>query len=82
MDTKYNIKTRGADGKYLTLGNVTPGEKGPRMGLRVTPELRQMVAGKADGEWLNFLLFADDGQRQAAQPAPRPRPASDEPIPF
>lgn len=62
MDKRYNLKTK-TDGKYHTFGNVTPGDKGPRCGLRVTPELRKLVADAADGSYLNFLLFEDDGQR-------------------
>lgn len=79
MNTKYNIKDK-INGKYHTFGNVTPGEKGPRMGLRMSPELRQLIAAKQDGEWLNFLLFPDDGPRQAAAPSAPPL-GSDE-IPF
>lgn len=82
MDTKYTIKTK-VDGRYLTLGNVQPGERGPRMGLRITPELRQMVASAEDGKWLNFLLFPDDGQRpqQTSKPSQSHDTSLDE-IPF
>lgn len=62
MNKKHQIKDK-VNGKWFTFGNVTPGEKGPKMGLRVSPELRQLIAGKKDGEWVNFLLFEDDGQK-------------------
>ena len=82
MNEKYSLKDK-TDGKWHTFGNINPGEKGPRCGLRVTPELRALVNGKSDGEWLNFLAFLDDGQRscggsggggygQAAAPARQP----------
>lgn len=62
MDKKYSLKDR-VDGKWFTFGNFLPGDKGPRMGLKVTPELRALIAGKEDGQWINLLAFEDDGQR-------------------
>ena len=64
MDKKYKImnKPQGAP-KYINYGNVMPGEKGPRMGLRVTPELKQLINQTEEGKYVNFLLFEDDGNR-------------------
>ncbi len=62
MDKKYNLKDK-INGKYHTFGNVTPGEKGPRCGLKVSPELRELIAAKPDGQWVNFLMFEDDRQQ-------------------
>jgi hypothetical protein len=82
MNKKYNIKTK-IDGKYHTFGNVLPGEKGPRCGLRVSPELRKLVADVADGAWLNFLMFEDDGQHGATKAeSAAPSRLVDDTIPF
>jgi hypothetical protein len=64
MNQKYSLKDK-VNGQWRTFGNINPGERGPRVGLRVTPELREMVNAKQDGEWLNFLAFPDDGQQRA-----------------
>lgn len=57
----YNVKAK-IDNKFFNFGNVRQkeGDRGPRLGLRLSPELRTMLAGKKDGEWVNFLLFPND----------------------
>lgn len=61
MDKKYNVKQK-VDGKLFTFGNVQPGQYGPRLGLKVSPQLRNMIANSADGGWINFNLYQDDGK--------------------
>lgn len=84
---KYTLKDK-IDGRYFSFGNLTMGEKGPRVGLRVTPELRQLIAGKQDGEWANLLAFVDDRQEQPRQAAPQSSsgysvpPLDDTEVPF
>ena len=84
MDKKYKVSDK-LNGKWHSYGNVTPGEKGPRLGLRVSPELRELLANKKDGEWLNFLLFESDGEKPATGRASAPATTmmdDDSDIPF
>ncbi len=79
---KYALKDK-RNGKWWTFGNLTDGDRGPKVGIRLTPELREMIASKKDGDWLNFLGFADDGNRGTAS-APQGSQAAvlDDEIPF
>lgn len=81
MDKKYKImnKPQGAP-KYINYGNIIPGEKGPRMGLRVSPELRKMIEDAEDGKYINFLLFEDTGPKK--QYAGDDKGLGDDTIPF
>jgi hypothetical protein len=59
MTAKQLIKTR-IDGKYVTVGNILEGEKGPRVGLRMTEQFKKMVAEAPADTYLNLLVFPDD----------------------
>jgi hypothetical protein len=72
----YKIKAK-IDGKYFTFGNVQEGKYGPRLGLRMSPELRKMLEGTVDGQWVNFSLFAEEGK----DAAPAVEPISSD-VPF
>lgn len=69
------------DGKYFTFGNVQPGKYNERLGLRVTPELRTMIAGAGNGDWLNFNLYPEKAEAQA-EPTKPYYPSDDDEIPF
>ena len=59
MNIKYNVKTK-VDGKYVQVGNIQEGDKGLRLGLRMTAQFKKMVADAEIDSWQNYLLFLND----------------------
>ena len=71
MDKDYLVKKKREDGKYFTYGSVKKNKfNNYQLGLKVTPELRELLAGVDDGSWINLNLF----ESQPKQP--------DDVIPF
>lgn len=82
----YNIKIKGSDGKYVTLGNVREGKfGGVQVGLKATAELAEAIASLTarDGRWVNLSILPDDGNRGRDRAIPpRPGASLDDEIPF
>ena len=63
MEDKYKVSKKNAQGKWWSWGNVSKNQYGNHsLGFKVTPELKAIFNGTADGEWVNFSLFKDDGE--------------------
>lgn len=63
-DKKYKISKKVND-KWFTFGNFGPNQWGNQsLGIRVTPELRELLENADDGSWINFSAFEDDGQKK------------------
>ncbi len=74
MQDKYKVSQKAADGKWRQFGNVSKNKYGNfSLGMKVTPELRKLLADAKEGGWLNFALFEDAGERK-----PAARPEQDE----
>lgn len=64
MENNYLVK-RKHEGKFLTFGNVKKNQYGNfSLGMKVGPLLKDLVANAKDGEWLNWSLFTDDGEKR------------------
>jgi hypothetical protein len=63
---EYNIKTKAADGKFVTIANFKRNQYGNlQIGVKATPELRALLKAIAaeDGSWHNLSVFEEDGDR-------------------
>jgi hypothetical protein len=70
MDKKFKVSKKLGDGKWFTFGTVKPNQYGNlTLGLVVTEELRKLMAESANGGWLNFSLFEDDGEKKDVKSA-------------
>lgn len=69
------------DGKWFTVGNISQGQYGPRLGLKVTKELRDLVNNAAPDSWVNFSVY-DEKPREEPEQAPPARVLEDDSIPF
>lgn len=83
MNGEYTIKSRKLpDGKRLVMGNVKPGKFGPQIGMKVTPELTDMVNSAAPGSWLNFDLYPKDQPGQSDHRQGQSKSPDDSVVPF
>jgi hypothetical protein len=74
MEGNFTVKKKNAAGQFWSHGNVKKNQYGNySLGLKVTAELRKVVEETADGGWINFSLFPDDGERK-----PKPSYAGDD----
>lgn len=83
MDQNYNVSKKLSNGKWWTFGKIKKNKfNNLDLGMRVTTELRELLASTPDGAYLNFSLFADDRDSQPKREQPQSKPAesqSDEP---
>lgn len=62
----YTVKHKGAEGKFLTYGNVKKNKWGNlSLGMKATPLLKKLIAETPEGEWVNFSLFAEEAKQVA-----------------
>lgn len=83
MEGNYLLKIKQPDGKWKTFGNLKKGQYGNyRCGLRVTPELKQLIEGGQ--EWINFSVFEDKPKDYDSHqtPATHQRNQISDEIPF
>ena len=86
MDNEYKVSKKTGAGKWWSYGSIKKNQWGNyTLGMKMTPELRQLLNETQDGQWLNFSLFeskeAGYPQKQQALGAPEVPVLSDE-IPF
>lgn len=68
MDGKYKVSAKRADtGKWWTFGNLKKNNYGNlQLSLKVSEDLKNLIRGKKDGEYVNFSLFEDDDSKNNA----------------
>lgn len=81
MTKVYKVSAKRPDtGKFWQYGNMKTNQYGNQViGMKVTPELLLLLEANK-GNWVNFSLFEDDGQRP--KPASQPSEVYEDTIPF
>ena len=59
MTIKYNVKAK-VEGKYVQFGNIQEGDKGMRLGMKATAELKKLVSEAQVDSYINWLIFPND----------------------
>lgn len=57
---KYNVCKKKENGKWWSFGIVKENPWGnPELSMKVTKELKELVASLEEGKYLNFAMFED-----------------------
>ena len=83
-NAKYKVSAKRLDtGKWWTFGSLAKNKwNNWSIGMKMTPELRALLASKQDGDWINFSLFEDESNPAQQNQAPITEPELDQNIPF